>query len=367
VTERLQSGFRRGKVRHGVDIDRFSMVRALGPAARERLQLGLGLWLAVAGLALARPVAAQNAAQAEALFQRGLTEMQAGDYAAGCPKLAESYRLDPLPGALFTLAECEAAWSKVATAIEHYQSFVDGLTALPPARRHRFDERRRLALEKIAALSATAPEVTLEVAPGAPAGLVVRRDGEPIDPSSYGVARKVDPGQYLFTAELDGQQQWERSVVLALSDHAQVQVPWPLLEAAAPSAATQHEAGSGAAPRSPLRPWFYASGAVGIAGLVAGAVAGGLALGKKNVIDEHCSERQCDAQGHDAVEAGQRAALTSTVGFAIGLAGAAAATTLFFLERRADKREVVALRRGLRPALLQLRAGVGLGLEGSLR
>jgi hypothetical protein len=367
VTEHLRSGFRRGKVRHGVDIDRFSMVRALGPAARERLQLGLGLLLASAGLALARPVAAQNAAQAEALFQRGLTEMQAGDHAAGCPKLAESYRLDPLPGALFTLAECEAAWSKLATAIEHYQSFVDGLTALPPARRHRFDERRRLALEKIAALSATAPEVTLEVAPGAPAGLVVRRDGEPIDPSSYGVARKVDPGQYLFTAELDGRQQWERSVVLALSDRAQVQVPWPLAEPPAPSAATQSEAGSSAAPRSPLRPWFYASGAVGVAGLVAGAVAGGIALGKKKVIDEHCPDRQCDAQGHDAVEAGQSAALASTAGFAVGLAGAAAATTLFLLERRADEREPVAPRRGLRPALVQVRAGVGLGLEGSLR
>jgi hypothetical protein len=278
----------------------------------------------------------------------------------------ESYQLDPLPGALFTLAECEAAWSKVATAIEHYQSFVDGLTALPPARRSRFDERRSMALEKIAALSATAPELTVELASGAPANLVVKRNGEPIDPSSYGVARKVDPGAYVFSAELDGQAQWERSVVLALSDRVRVEVPWPLQEPA-PSVAPPPPSEPVAARRSPLRPWFYASGAVGVAGLAAGAVAGGLALAKKSAIEQHCPDRQCDASGHEAVESGQRAALVSTVGFALGIAGAAAATTLFFLERRADARASAGLRRGLRPALLQVRAGVGLGVEGALR
>jgi hypothetical protein len=339
-----------------VNIDRFSKVR----------RLGVGLWLALAGLAVARPAAAENAAQAEALFERGLSEMQAGNYDAGCPKLAESYRLDPLPGALFTLAECEAAWSKVATAIEHYQSFVDGLTLLPPGRRGRFDERRRLALEKIAALSATAPELTLDVAPGAASSLVVRRNGEPVDPSSYGVARKVDPGAYVFSAELDGQPQWERSVRLALSDRVVVQVPWPLVEPSAETAPPRAERG-GPSQRAPLRPWLYASGAVGAAGLVAGAVAGGLALGKEKVIAEHCQGRECDAQGYDAAVAGQRAALISSVGFALGLAGAAAATTLFLLERRrGDARPSGQARRALRPSLLQLRGGVGLSLEGSL-
>jgi hypothetical protein len=358
---------RRRKVRPSLDLDndRSNAACAACPAAGRRLAFALGLVCVT--LLGARPAAAQNAAQAEALFQRGLSEMQAGDYDSGCPKLAESYRLDPLPGALFTLAECEAAWNKQATAIEHYQAFVDGLTALPAARRNRFDERRRMALQKIAALSATAPELTLVLAPGAAESLVVKRNGELVDPSSYGVSRKVDPGAYVFSAELDGQAQWERSVVLAASDRVQVEVPWPLQEAPAPSPAPPAASEPVAARRSPLRPWFYASGAVGIAGIAAGAIAGGLALGKKNVIEQRCPDRQCDAQGHDAVESGQRAALASSVGFALGIAGAAAATTLFFLERRADARAAAGSSRALRPALLQVRAGVGLGLEGALR
>lgn len=344
-------------------VDRFYTARALRRAARRPTARAVGLCLALAGLVIARPSAAQDVAQAEALFDRGLNEMQAGDYAAGCPKLAESYRLDPLPGALFTLAECEAAWGKVATAIEHYQSFVDGLTALPPARRRRFDERRRLALEKLAALSATAPELALEVSRAAPPNLVIHLNGEQVEPASYGVVRKVDPGEYHFSAVLDGEPQWERNVVLALSESVRVQVPWPLVERAPSVEPPRLAAPDG----SPLRKWFYATGAVGVAGLAAGAVAGGLALAKKNVLDEHCTDRRCDARGHDAAGAAQRAALASTLGFAVGLAGAAAATTLFFLQRRADARaDHARLRRGLRPAVLPLRAGVGLGLEGAL-
>ena len=53
--------------------------------------------------AIAAPAAAQDVASAEALFDRGLAGMRAGNYEVGCPALSESYRLDPRPGTLFTL------------------------------------------------------------------------------------------------------------------------------------------------------------------------------------------------------------------------------------------------------------------------
>jgi len=43
--------------------------------------------------------------------------MEAGNYAAGCPALAESQRLDPRAGTLFTLSQCEVQWGRVATAV----------------------------------------------------------------------------------------------------------------------------------------------------------------------------------------------------------------------------------------------------------
>src|SRR5260370_26599246 len=90
-----------------------------------------------------RPAWADDSASAEAdtLFRSGLEEMRAGRYEVACPMLAKSYQLDPLPGALFTEADCEAAWGKVATAIEHYQAFVNSLTTMPADRRGGADAR----------------------------------------------------------------------------------------------------------------------------------------------------------------------------------------------------------------------------------
>ena len=73
--------------------------------------------------------------EADRLFQQGLESMRAGAYEVACPELAQSYRIDPSPGALFTLAECEAGWHKLASALTDYQSFVSALTAMSAERR----------------------------------------------------------------------------------------------------------------------------------------------------------------------------------------------------------------------------------------
>src|SRR5262252_4543747 len=67
---------------------------------------------------------AQDVAVAEALFNRGLADMQAGKFDTGCPAIGESYRLDPRPGTLFTLAECEAKAGHYATAVARYDDYL---------------------------------------------------------------------------------------------------------------------------------------------------------------------------------------------------------------------------------------------------
>ena len=83
------------------------------------------------------------------------------------------------------------------------------------------------------------------------------------------------------------------------------------------------------------------------------------------VVDDtaiHRVERQQLVE-HEAVQAGQRAALASSIGFGIGLAGAAGVAALYFLARRPDARATAALR----PTWFSARGGAGLGLEGSFR
>ena len=58
--------------------------------------------------------------------------MLAGRYDTGCPELAESYRLDPAPGTLFTLAECERKGGNIATALARYDDYLQLFNRMSP-------------------------------------------------------------------------------------------------------------------------------------------------------------------------------------------------------------------------------------------
>ena len=55
---------------------------------------------------------AGDAATAEALFREGRTLMDAGNYTAACPKLAESYAQDAATGTLLALGMCQERASR---------------------------------------------------------------------------------------------------------------------------------------------------------------------------------------------------------------------------------------------------------------
>src|ERR1051325_3142120 len=90
------------------------MVSPMFVASRRTVSLLVaGLCATLAGVAHADP---RDAAAAEALFDEGKALYAKGDYQAACPKLAESYRLDPGTGALFALALCHERAGKPASA-----------------------------------------------------------------------------------------------------------------------------------------------------------------------------------------------------------------------------------------------------------
>jgi hypothetical protein len=322
-------------------------------------------------LLLARAGVADEA-EAEGLFKEGLEAMRAGNYDAACPKIRESHRLDPLPGVLFTLAECEAAAGRSATAIQLYQEFVNSLTSLPSDRRDQFDERRRMALDKVTALSALAPEITVDVANGAPGDLVVKRNDMVIEASAYGVGKKVDQGDYVVSAELKGKQVWERRFKLQERDRARIEVPWPIPKSGSEEPEPPVKITPAPAPEEPekkplSKTWMYVSGGVGAAGLATGIVAGLIAMGKKGDIEDNCPNRQCNAVGRDAVDSGQSAATISSIGFAVGIAGAGATVALFFLTKDPPRDEGARAPawRGLSPNVAVSDRGGAIGLRGS--
>ena len=87
---------------------------------------------------------------AEILFDQGLKDMLAGKYDTACPALAESFRLDPAPGALFTLAECEMSRGRLATAQTHYRDFLDRVDGMTEEGKERQQQRVEVAEGKLA-------------------------------------------------------------------------------------------------------------------------------------------------------------------------------------------------------------------------
>src|ERR1700722_18868342 len=58
---------------------------------------------------------------AQALFERAKESANHGDWASACAQFAESQRLDPAPGTLLNLADCDEHVGKIAAALEHFQ------------------------------------------------------------------------------------------------------------------------------------------------------------------------------------------------------------------------------------------------------
>ncbi|XXY17843.1 hypothetical protein WME88_57415 [Sorangium sp. So ce216] len=293
------------------------------------------LWT-IAALVVSTPVLAQDIASAEVLFERGLVDMDAGRYETGCKALAESQRLDPRPGTLFTLAFCESTWGRVATAVTRLGDYLRLVEGLPQDQQARQRERVAAATAERALLAPRVPELALSLPAGAPAGTVVMRDGIVLGEASLGVGLPVDPGEHAVSTRAPGGPVWEQRITIAEGEKKRVVLEVDTEMAVVGS--TPPSSGGGEVPAG-RRTAVYVAGGVGVAGVVLGGIMGALTFGKRGVIEEHCGagigahdERACDTTGYDAAKSARTTGLLSTIGFGVGLAGLGTAAVLLWTE-----------------------------------
>lgn len=262
---------------------------------------------------------------AEALFAEGRAALERGDLETACKKLRESDRIDPQPGAKLNLARCEERRGKLATAWALYRAVVDSVPAN--------DDRGPEAHERAEALGPRVPKLVLALAKGAPedtrvriGDLVVRKDG-------FGVALPIDPGEVVLQIEARGRGA-ERVVVRAdegttrtvtVAPGPPVSEPPPVPAPLAPRPRTPEEADEGMSGQA-IAGWTI--GAIGLAGLLAGAGTGIAGLVRKGEGDDLCdAERQiCSQEGADAHDEARTLLTATTVCWIVG--GAALGTGL---------------------------------------
>jgi len=277
----------------------------------------------------------RDAAAAEALFEAGRQAATRGDWATACPKFAESERLDPAPGTLLNLADCEEHLGHLASA---WDAWHEAIASLPPG-----DDRIGPVRKRAAALDARIARLTVRLAADAPAGAVVHRDDVELGAASLGTPLPVDPGSHVVRVDAPGREPASTTVTLAEGDSRAIDVsagatlppapePQPATHPAPSPPPSVVDTGAPVADHPVLRTTGFVLGIAGLASLAAGATTGAHALAQKSTVQNHCPQpRGCDQTGLDAAQSGHTFATVSDVTFVAGGVLLAAGAALVLL------------------------------------
>lgn len=329
--------------------------------------LGRAAALRLACLSVVASLAGQAAAGSDdsnALFDAGVLQMEAGRYDQACPSIEHSYELDPRPGVLFTLAECQSKRGKIAAAVARYTEYLAAYDALPPAKKKLQTSRPKAARAQLAALTPQVPSLVLVLAPSAPRGAVVERDGRVVAASTLGTSVPVDPGEHVVRTSVPGGPLRELRIKLALGESRRVELDVPGAPVDPPPPKEPRRGPSS------QRVGAYVTGGFGLAALALGGAMGGLAIAKKGVIDVHCNvggvAEACDHEGKAAADQLGTFALASTVGLAVGGALVVVSVVLLAAEPSTPKPAASAQARWINVAVVPAgAAGASVRVEGA--
>jgi hypothetical protein len=268
----------------------------------------------------------RNPAVAEALFRDAQQLLAAGKTADACAKFSESQRLDPQTGTLLNLALCHDKQGRVATAWTEYGEVVTQAARKGERARESFARTHAAEAEKRLAY------VKLDVPPGT---RTIEVDAAPLGEAAWTVPLPLDPGEHAFTFVAPGKKPRALRAVVPQGPSTTHVTP-PAFEdepagGASPAGSGAATSGGGAPGSVPAHDevpggepppsssnrtvgWMIVGG-IGAAAVVTGGVFGGLALGKKSVVDAHCQGRDCDATGFGAQDSAHTFATVSTVAF----------------------------------------------------
>jgi hypothetical protein len=284
------------------------------------------------------------------LGMEGVKLAAGGDCVGAIPKLQAAEKLHHAPTTAEWLGECDINVGKVVVGTEILNSLV--YESLPPNSPPAFAAAQRKAQEVLPGARTKIARLKIHV-DGAPASKVtVTVDGERVPSVLLDSDRPTDPGQHEVKVEAPGFLTATSPVTLAVGGSGNVSLklePDPNAAAATasttaevPSAAsslgpTTGPAGGGGPPplpaQQPSHVPAYVSFGIGGAGVVVGAIFGLVALGTKGGLDTACSSGKiCPSSQQSNIGSLNSQATISTVGFGVGVVGAAVGLVLLLTE-----------------------------------
>ena len=311
--------------------------------ARVRVRASIAATSVALVLGLAGSAAAQNA-DAEILFNEAVTFETEGNLPKACEAFEASNRIEPRAGTLIRLGQCR---EKQQLFVSAWSAYKDALTRVKdPA-------KKKLAEDRIKALEPTLSYLTVSVPDDVRVdGLVVTRNGKPVDPVLWNRAAPVDGGTYTVVGSAPGQEPWQTTVeVAATGDKASVEVPrFKSIEklvvpptgdgggvTTPPIGGTDDPPSGGG--DSPSMFTGKRKLALGLAGVGLAAIGGGVVLGMSASGLEDDAYALCPdpgvpcadaAEAQDLIDRGAQRALFANIAYGVGGAAIVGAAVLWF-------------------------------------
>lgn len=261
---------------------------------------------------------ARNPAAAEVLFDEAVALSETGKYAEACAKFADSDRIDHAINTLFNLGDCYERIGRIGSAWQAFTRVAD------EASRTGKSALKEQALKRSEAIKPRLAKLEI-IVPAAVAGLdgvEIRNKDAVVERAFWNHGLPVDAGEQSIVVSAPGKASWEGTITVKEAESARLTVP---------------ELGEAAMPRQ--RVAALAAGGVGIAGLIAGGILGGLSFSKWSAALEACggpAEQHAicptEAQATSARELGSQAssfATGSNIGLIVGGLGLGAAGILW--------------------------------------
>jgi hypothetical protein len=276
---------------------------------------------------------AQSAADLETartLYTEARNARDAGNFKEALEKFRGAYAVAATPITAIDLAKAEVQAGRLLEAREVLLS-VARIKAKPTE--SDASKQARVEAETLAEqIRVRIPSITIQFTPALAAGApppAVTVDGADVPAETFGLARKVNPGEHKVIALSPSAGKVEKTVSVRESETLPVEIdfalatPVPAKAADATGTAKPQPALSATEARD-LRPLTYAGFGVAGVGVVLGTISGAVAFGKSSSLSSLCNGTVCKPEAQPIVSSGRSWATVSTVSFIFAGLGAGA-------------------------------------------
>lgn len=284
---------------------------------------------------------------ARSLMDLGADREDAKDYVGALKEYKGAHALVRYPMTGLAVARMQAALGQLVEALDTTAE----IRQLPrrAGEGAAFVKARSDAEALTEKLVARTPSIQVTVSFGSGAakdGAEVSIDGVTLPPAAASLPRKVNPGKHTVVVVLSGYDKATQEIMVPEGGVTPVTIELKPVGSSKSGPSNGGSVGPVKNPNDPidskkppeggsggLSPLVYVGFGVGAAGILAGAITGGISISKTNELKDACDDKPCPTSREPDIASANTMANVSNVSFALGAVGAAVGVVGLLLPR----------------------------------